>query len=57
VTLADVFLIPQLYGARRFGVDLAEFPGLTRVEAACEALAAFQQAHADRQPDAVVDSK
>jgi maleylpyruvate isomerase len=52
-----VFLIPQLYGARRFGVDLAAFPRLIQVEAACQALASFQQAHADRQPDAVKDAK
>jgi maleylacetoacetate isomerase len=56
-TLADVFLIPQLYGARRYNVDLAPFPALLRAEAACEALPAFQRAHADRQPDAVPDTK
>jgi maleylpyruvate isomerase len=52
VTLADLFLAPQLYGARRFGVDLAPFPTLTRVEAALRQLEAFQQAEPDRQPDA-----
>lgn len=52
VTLADCFLVPQLYHARRYEVDLAPFPTLTRVEAACAALPAFQAAHADRQPDA-----
>jgi maleylpyruvate isomerase len=52
VTLADCFLVPQLYHARRYGVDLAPLPTLTRVEDACMALSAFQAAHADRQPDA-----
>jgi maleylpyruvate isomerase len=52
VTLADCFLVPQLYHARRYEVDLAPFPTLTRVEAACSALPAFQAAHADLQPDA-----
>ncbi len=52
VTLADVCLVPQLYQARRFGVDLMPFETLRRVEAACAALPAFQRAHADRQPDA-----
>jgi maleylpyruvate isomerase len=52
VTLADLFLAPQLYGARRFGVDLAPFPTLTRVESALRKLEAFQQAEPDRQPDA-----
>lgn len=52
VTLADCFLVPQLYHARRYAVDVAAFPTLTRVEDACMALSAFQAAHPDRQPDA-----
>lgn len=52
LSVADVCLVPQLYGARRFGVDLAPFGLLTRIEAACNALPAFQAAHPDRQPDA-----
>ena len=50
-TFADILLIPQLYGARRFSVDLAPFPTLTRIEAACAALPAFHSAHADQQAD------
>ena len=53
VSFADICLVPQLYGARRFGVDLTPYPTLTRIEAACEKLPAFQAAHPDRQPDAV----
>jgi maleylpyruvate isomerase len=52
VTIADVYLVPQLYAARRFNIDLAPYPTLTRVEAACAALPAFRVAHADAQPDA-----
>lgn len=52
-TVADVCLVPQLYSARRFGVDLSPFGLLLRVEAACNELPAFQAAHADRQPDAL----
>jgi maleylpyruvate isomerase len=52
VTLADCFLVPQLFHARRYEVDVTPFPTLTRVEEACNALSAFQAAHADRQPDA-----
>ncbi|KYF63322.1 maleylacetoacetate isomerase [Sorangium cellulosum] len=55
VTVADVFLVPQLYNARRYEVDLAPLSTLTRIEAACMALPAFQAAHADRQADAVPD--
>lgn len=55
-TFADLCLVPQLYGARRYGVDLAPMPLLLRVEAACTALAAVAQAHPDRQPDAPVSA-
>lgn len=51
-TLADLCLVPQLYNARRFGVDVEAYPTLLRAEAACAALPAFQAAHPDRQPDA-----
>jgi maleylpyruvate isomerase len=51
-SFADVCLAPQLNAARRFGLDVASWPLLARVEEACNALPAFQAAHADRQPDA-----
>jgi maleylpyruvate isomerase len=50
--LADCYLVPQIYNARRFGVDVAPCPTLRRIEAAASALAPFQAAHPDRQPDA-----
>lgn len=49
---ADCCLIPQIYNARRFAVDMAEFPTLQRIEAACLALPAFDAARPERQPDA-----
>lgn len=52
VSWADVCLIPQLYNARRFGVELSDVPALLAIEARCEALEAFQRAHPDRQADA-----
>lgn len=52
LSIADVCLIPQLFGARRFGADLTNVPTLLRVEEACNALEAFRRAHADVQPDA-----
>jgi maleylpyruvate isomerase len=52
VTLAEVYLVPQLYGARRFKVELAPFPTLVRVEAACRELDAFRRAEPEAQPDA-----
>lgn len=49
--LAECYLVPQLYAARRFGVELTAFPTLGRIEEACATLPEFQQAHATRQPD------
>lgn len=51
-TVADCCLVPQLYNARRFGVDLDAFPNLVRIEQACQALPAFDAARPERQPDA-----
>lgn len=53
-TLADCFLTPQLYGARRFGVDLTRFPTLLRAEASLAELPGVAEAHPNRQPDAPV---
>ncbi len=51
-SIADCCLIPQVYNARRFGVDLAPYPTILRIEAACLALPAFDAARPERQPDA-----
>ncbi len=53
-TVADLCLVPQLYNARRFGLDLESYPALLAIEARCQALPAFEAAHPDRQPDAVL---
>lgn len=50
--LADCYLMPQLYSARRFGVDLSAYPRLLQVEAMLNRLEAVQHAHPDRQVDA-----
>jgi len=42
--LADVCLVPQMANARRFETDLSGFPKLVRIDAACNALEAFQKA-------------
>ena len=51
-TVADVVLVPQMYNARRFGVDLTPYPNLVRAAEHCEKLPAFMAAHPDQQPDA-----
>ena len=51
-TLADCCLVPQVYNARRFGVDLSPYPTILRIEEACLQLPAFQAARPENQPDA-----
>ena len=50
--LADCCLVPQVFNARRFGVDMSAFPTIVRIEQACLALPAFDQARPEHQPDA-----
>jgi len=51
-TMADCCLIPQIYNARRFHVDLTDFPTLLAVDARCARMEAFVRAAPERQPDA-----
>lgn len=51
-TIADCCLVPQLYNARRFDLDLSPYPALVRIEANCLALPAFDAARPENQPDA-----
>jgi maleylpyruvate isomerase len=51
-TLADCCLVPQVYSAERFKVDLTAFPLITAAAENARALEAFQAAHPDNQPDA-----
>jgi maleylpyruvate isomerase len=50
-TLADICLVPQVYNARRYDVDLAPYPALSRIDANCRTLSAFLAAAPERQPD------
>jgi maleylacetoacetate isomerase len=52
VTLADVFLVPQVFNARRLKVPLDRYPKIIEVDGACRRLAAFEHAAPDNQPDA-----
>lgn len=53
VTLADLCLVPQVYNAQRFNVDLTPYPNIMRVWAECNQLEAFADAAPERQADAV----
>ena len=50
-TLADCYLVPQIYNAERFGVGLSQFPKLDAIAARALTLPAFADAHPRRQPD------
>jgi len=52
-TLADCCLIPQVYSAARFAVDLTPYPAIRAAAERAAAHPAFAAAHPDRQPDAV----
>jgi maleylpyruvate isomerase len=51
-SMADVYLIPQVESARRFKVDMARWPLISAVDAACANIEAFQLATPGNQPDA-----
>lgn len=51
-TLADCLLVPQVFNAVRFNIDMGPYPTIARIAAACDALPAFAAAHPSRQPDA-----
>ena len=52
ITLADVYLVPQVANARRFNVPLDAYPKIVSADAACAELNAFQNAAPANQPDA-----
>ena len=52
VTLADLCLVPQVFNARRFKVDMAAYPKIAAVDVACQKLPAFDKARPENQPDA-----
>ena len=57
VTMADICLVPQVYNAKRFGVDMKQFPNINRINDNCMKLKAFQDAHPSKMIDAIPPSK
>eukprot|EP00088_Acartia_fossae_P000350 TRINITY_DN10139_c0_g1_i2.p1 TRINITY_DN10139_c0_g1~~TRINITY_DN10139_c0_g1_i2.p1 ORF type:complete len:216 (-),score=51.24 TRINITY_DN10139_c0_g1_i2:186-833(-) len=51
VSLADCCLVPQVYNANRFSVDMSKYPVISRINANLEKLAQFQAAHPSQQVD------
>lgn len=52
ITLVDVCLVPQVYNAHRFNVDLSPYPNITRVTTSLNRIEAFKLALPEAQPDA-----
>ena len=52
ITMADLCLIPQVYNANRFGVDMSQFPLISKIDSYLSSKDAFKAAHPDSQPDA-----
>jgi len=57
VTIADIGLPPQCFGARRFGIDLAQFPTIAAIEERLNQLPEFAAALPAKQPDAPPEQK
>ncbi|KAI8923831.1 glutathione S-transferase [Entophlyctis helioformis] len=53
LTLADAFLVPQVFNAYRWGVDMTKFPLIAAIDARLAEVDAIKKAHASNQPDAV----
>lgn len=51
LTLADVYLIPQIYNALRFHIDMSTFPKLQQIYHRCNELPEFKMAKPENQTD------
>ena len=51
-TIADCVLVPQVFNAVRFNIDMAPYPTIMRIDLACRELPAFVAAHPSQQADA-----
>lgn len=52
VSMADLFVVPQVYNAKRFGLDMSAYPTISRIDEACLKLDAFKRAAPENQRDA-----
>ncbi|WNO61434.1 maleylacetoacetate isomerase [Rheinheimera sp. MMS21-TC3] len=52
VTMADICLVPQVYNAKRFGLDMVPYPRINAIVEHCQQLEAFKLAAPEAQPDA-----
>ena len=52
ITMADICLVPQVYNAKRFNVDMERYPLISKIAENCNALEAFEKAKPENQIDA-----
>ncbi len=57
VSMADLFLVPQVFSAKRFHMDLSPYPLVQKIDKNCEKLEAFRKAHPFRQIDTPPESR
>jgi len=50
-TIADCYLVPQVFNAQRFNIDVSAYPNIDRINSLCIELPAFRAAHPSHQPD------
>ena len=50
-TMADCCLVPQVFNAQRFNIDVSAYPNIDRINSLCVELPAFTAAHPSHQPD------
>jgi maleylacetoacetate isomerase/maleylpyruvate isomerase len=51
ITCADIFIVPQIFSAERFGVNINNYPIMKRINSTCLNIEGFKLAHPYRQPD------
>lgn len=55
ISMADICLVPQVYNAERFKVDIEQYPTIKRLNAALLEIDAFRTSHPSCQPDTPED--
>ncbi|CAK9305160.1 unnamed protein product [Gordionus sp. m RMFG-2023] len=56
ISMADIVLVPQVYNAKRFNIDMHKYPKISELDDKLTDLPAFQAAHPSKQPDCPKDN-
>ncbi|KAM4624874.1 maleylacetoacetate isomerase isoform 3-T3 [Polymixia lowei] len=55
ISMADICLVPQVYNAERFKVDVGQYPTIRRLNQTLQEIEAFKVSHPSSQPDTPAD--